>query len=109
MTNEIKEENVELEEVVDVEETAETKEAKPETKEKLSTKAKRFGGKVWSGVKKVAPYAGAFVAGAGAAVGTLLVLTRPDGTEAELAIEKDDSLVEAEEFIEGDAEIVDAE
>ena len=86
-----------------------TKAAGPEKKESFGAKVKGFGKKAWTGVKKVAPYAGAFVAGAGAAVGTLLVLTRPDGTEVQAAIEKDDDLVPADEFIEGEAEIVDTE
>ena len=112
MTDEIKkEENV----VTEVEETMETevmqdqeaKETKPE-KEKVSfgTKVKGFGKKAWTGVKKVAPYAGAFIAGAGAAVGTLLVLTRPDGTEVQACIDKDDDLVPVDDFVDGEAEIV---
>lgn len=114
MTNEIKEENVTVNTDVEVEETEvkqeEAKETKPE-KEKVGfgAKVKGFGKKAWTGVKKVAPYAGAFVAGAGAAVGTLLVMTRPDGTEVQAAIDKDDDLVPADDFIEGEAEIVDSE
>lgn len=99
-----------------VEKTAEKKEEgtkepekpeskKAEPKEKLSSKAKKLGKKVLHAGKKALPYVGTFVAGAGAAVGAILVLTRPDGTEVEM-IEKDDSLVDAEEFIDGEAEIV---
>ena len=85
-------------------EKPESKKAEPE-KEKLSSKAKKLGKKVLHAGKKALPYVGTFVAGAGAAVGAILVLTRPDGTEVEM-IEKDDSLVDAEEFIDGEAEIV---
>lgn len=113
MAENVKEvENIEVTEVEEtkVDQDVKTEETEPE-KEKVGfgTKVKNFGGKVWTGVKKVAPYAGAFVAGAGAAVGTLLVLTRPDGTEAELAIEKDDDLIPADDFIEGEAEVVETE
>ena len=112
MADVIKEENVtidEVEETVVDQKQDDAKETEPE-KEKVSfgTKVKNFGGKVWTGVKKVAPYAGAFVAGAGAAIGTLLVLTRPDGTEVQAAIDKDDDLVPVDDFIEGEAEIVDS-
>ena len=75
-------------------------------KESLGTKAKGFGKKIISGVKKALPYVGAFAAGAGAAVGTLIVLTKPDGTEVDL-LPKDDSLVPADEYIEGDATVID--
>lgn len=85
------------------------KTAEPEKKESFGSKVKGFGKKAWTGIKKVAPYAGAFVAGAGAAVGTLLVMTRPDGTEVQGCLEKDEDLVSTEEFIEGEAEIVDTE
>lgn len=54
-------------------------EKKPE-KVTLKDKAKGLGKKVVSGAKKALPYVGAFVAGAGACAGALLVLTRPDGT-----------------------------
>ena len=113
MTDEIKkEENVTVETNVEetvVDQKQDAKETEPE-KEKVGfgAKVKGFGKKAWTGVKKVAPYAGAFIAGAGAAVGTLLVMTRPDGTEVQAAIEKDDDLVPADDFIEGEAEIVDS-
>lgn len=81
-----------------------TVEAKPE-KEKFGAKAKKFGKKALHYGKKALPYVGTFVAGAGAAVGALLVMTRPDGTEVEL-IEKDDSMIDSDDFIEGEAEIV---
>lgn len=103
MANEIKEENVTVEveeEVIDFDEVEET--AEPKKKTSFGSKVKGFGKKAWNGVKKVAPYAGAFVAGAGAAVGTLLVLTRPDGTEVQAAIDKDDDYIPADDFIEGE-------
>lgn len=83
-----------------------TDQKEPETKESFGTKAKNLGGKVLKGVKKALPYVGAFAAGAGAAVGALIVMTRPDGSELE-ALPMDDSMVPADEFIEGEAEFVD--
>lgn len=58
-------------------------------------KVKRFFGKAKEVTLKALPYVGAFVAGAGAAIGAAIVMTRPDGTEVEL-LEKDDDL---EEFV----------
>ena len=96
--------DVEVEETEAAKET-ETGSTEPEKKETLGTKAKNLGGKVLKGVKKALPYVGAFAAGAGAAVGALIVMTRPDGSELE-ALPMDDSLVPAEDFIEGEAEVV---
>lgn len=116
MATKTKKEETKVEEIVeevieaDVEETeaveeTKTVEAEPEKKETLGTKAKNLGGKVLKGVKKALPYVGAFAAGAGAAVGALIVMTKPDGTELEM-LPMDDSMVPAEDFIEGEAEIV---
>lgn len=116
MATKTKKEETKVEEIVEevieaeVEETeaaeeTKTVEAEPEKKETLGTKAKNLGGKVLKGVKKALPYVGAFAAGAGAAVGALVVLTKPDGTELEM-LPMDDSMVPAEDFIEGEAEIV---
>ena len=58
-------------------------------------KIKRFFGKAKEVTLKALPYVGAFVAGAGAAIGAAIVMTRPDGTEVEL-LEKDEDL---EEFV----------
>lgn len=72
--------------------------AEPEKKE--PGKVKKFFGKAKEVTLKALPYVGAFVAGAGAAIGAAIVMTRPDGTEVEL-LEKDNDL---EEFIiEGEA------
>lgn len=104
METNVKEENVTIneveEEVNDFEEVEETTE--PKKKTSFGSKVKAFGKKAWTGVKKVAPYAGAFVAGAGAAVGTLLVMTRPDGTEVQGCLEKDEDYIPADDFIEGE-------
>jgi len=111
-----KTENIEnLEEKIEAQEPEDQTEEKddstdnqkePEKKESFGTKAKGFGKKVLGGVKKALPYVGAFAAGAGAAVGALVVLTRPDGTETELLPQNDD-LIPADEFIEGEAVVVD--
>ena len=91
---------------VEVEETEAAKETEagstePEVKETFGTKAKKVGGKILTGVKKALPYVGAFAAGAGAAVGALIVMTRPDGSEVEL-LPMDEEIVPADEFIEGE-------
>ena len=92
---EVEEEAVETEVI---EATVETT-AKPEEK-KEPGKVKKFFGKAKEVTLKALPYVGAFVAGAGAAIGAAIVMTRPDGTEVEL-LEKDEDL---EEFvIEGEA------
>ena len=79
---------------------------KPEKEtETFGTKMKKLGGKIKSGAKKALPYVGAFAAGAGAAVGALIVMTKPDGTELELLPQNDD-LVPADQFIEGEATVV---
>lgn len=77
----------------------------PEVKESFGTKMKKLGGKIKSGAKKALPYVGAFAAGAGAAVGALIVMTKPDGTEYDL-LTKNDDLVPAEDFIDGEASVV---
>lgn len=116
MATKTKKEETKVEEIVEevieaeVEETEaveepETKKAEPEKKETFWDKTKKVGGKIGRGVKKALPYVGAFAAGAGAAVGALVVLTKPDGTELEM-LPMDDSLVPTEDFIEGEAEIV---
>lgn len=111
---ELKEEkNEELEEKTQEQETEDqteekdssTQKTEPE-KESLWDKTKKLGGKIGRGVKKALPYVGAFAAGAGAAVGTLIVLTRPDGTEVDL-LPKDEDLVPADDFIDGEATVVD--
>lgn len=96
--------DVEVEETEAAKET-ETGSTEPEVKETFGTKAKKVGGKILTGVKKALPYVGAFAAGAGAAVGALIVMTKPDGSEVE-CLPMDDGLVPADEFIDGEAEIV---
>lgn len=95
-----------VEETEAVAEEPETKEPEPEKKETFWDKTKKVGGKIGRGVKKALPYVGAFAAGAGAAVGALVVLTKPDGTELEM-LPMDDSLVPAEDFIDGEGTVVD--
>ena len=110
----VEEKNEDLEEDIQEQKTEDQTEEKDSStqkteleKESLWDKTKKLGGKIGRGVKKALPYVGAFAAGAGAAVGTLIVLTRPDGTEAELMLPKDDDLVPADDYIEGDATVVD--
>jgi hypothetical protein len=98
----VEEEDVE---VTEVNETAVETTAEPV---KEPGKVKRFFGKAKEVTLKALPYVGAFVAGAGAAIGAAIVMTRPDGTEVEL-LEKDDELIPADEFIDGEAEIVETE
>lgn len=115
MATKTKKEETKVEELVEeilddaVEETVveepDTKEPEPEKKETLWDKTKKVGGKIGRGVKKALPYVGAFAAGAGAAVGALVVLTRPDGTELEM-LPQDDSLIPADNFIEGEGIVV---
>ena len=66
---------------------------------------KTIGCAIGRGVKKALPYVGCALAGAGAAVGAIAVLARPDGSELE-ALPMDEEVVPVDEFIEG--EVVDA-
>lgn len=108
---ETKVENVEVTEEVKVEETkteevAETGSAEPEVKESRWDKIKKFGKeKALPVAKKGAKALGLIAVGAGATLGVLAVMTRPDGTEYE-SLPKDDDLIPADDFIEGEAEIV---
>lgn len=90
-------------EAIDVNELEVETTAEPEKKE--PGKVKKFFGKAKEVTLKALPYVGAFVAGAGAAIGAAIVLTKPDGTEVEL-LDKDEDLIEVEDFIDGEAEIV---
>jgi len=91
------------EEEVDVIDVSE----EPEVKESRWDKAKKFGKeKILPGLKKAGKAAGLIAIGAGATLGVLAVLTKPDGTEYD-ALPKDDDLVPADDFIEGEAEVVD--
>ena len=101
METKVTEETVETE-VNDINEAVETT---AEPAEKKPGKVKRILVKAKEVTLKALPYVGAFVAGAGAAIGAAIVLTKPDGTEVEL-LEKDEDLVEVEDFIDGEAEIV---
>lgn len=108
---ETKVENVKETEEAKVEETktdeaTDTKSAEPEVKESRWEKAKKFGKeKVLPVAKKGAKALGLIAVGAGATLGVLAVMTRPDGTEYE-TLPKGDDLIPADDFIEGEAEIV---
>lgn len=81
----------------------------PEKKESRWDKVKTFGKeKVIPGLKKAGKAAGLIAIGAGATLGVLAVMTKPDGTEYEPMLPKDDDLIPADDFIDGEAEVVDA-
>lgn len=88
------------------EEKSETGSTEPEVKESRWDKIKKFGKeKALPVAKKAAKAAGLIAVGAGATLGVLAVMTKPDGTEYD-TLPKDDELVPADDFIEGEAEIV---
>ena len=88
------------------EEKSEAGSTEPEVKESRWDKIKKFGKeKALPVAKKAVKAAGLIAVGAGATLGVLAVMTKPDGTEYE-ALPENDDLVPADEFIEGEAEIV---
>ena len=95
-------------EETETEETSEAGSTEPEVKESRWDKAKKFGKeKFLPGLKKAGKIAGLIAIGAGGTLGVLAVMTKPDGTEYEPMLPKDDDLIPADDFIEGEAEIVD--
>lgn len=86
-----------------------TNQGEPEKKESRWDKVKTFGKeKVIPGLKKAGKAAGLIAIGAGATLGVLAVMTKPDGTEYDNLLPKDDDLIPADDFIDGEAEVVDA-
>ena len=86
-----------------------TNQGEPEKKESRWDKAKKFGKeKFLPGLKKAGKAAGLIAIGAGATLGVLAVMTKPDGTEYDNLLPKDDDLIPADDFIDGEAEVVDA-
>ncbi len=111
----IKEEAVEtkereLEKGTDVEETtekesgsAEDSENKGKPEEKESKEKEGFLSKAKKKAKKALPYVGAAVAGAAVTAGAIVVAVVKHGNNADnLAIEKDEDLIPADDFIEGE-------
>ena len=74
-------------------------------------KVKKFFSKAGGFAKKALPYVGAAVAGAAVTAGAIVVAVCKGANESEdtPAIEKDDEMIPADEFIEGEAEVIDAE
>ena len=74
-------------------------------------KVKKFFSKAGGFAKKALPYVGAAVAGAAVTAGAIVVAVCKGANESEdlTAIEKDDEMIPADEFIEGEAEVIDAE
>ena len=71
-------------------------------------KVKTFLGKAGNAVKKALPYVGAAVAGAAVTAGAIVVaLCKGDDSGDVPALEKDEDLIPAEDFIDGEAEFVD--
>ena len=84
-----------------------TNQGEPEKKESRWDKVKTFGKeKVIPGLKKAGKAAGLIAIGAGATLGVLAVMTKPDGTEYDNLLPKDDDLIPADYFIHGEAEVV---
>lgn len=84
-----------------------TNQGEPEKKESRWDKVKTFGKeKVIPGLKKAGKAAGLIAIGAGATLGVLAVMTKPDGTEYDNLLPKDDDLIPADDFIDGEAEVV---
>lgn len=85
-----------------------TNQGEPKNKESRWDKVKTFGKeKFIPGLKKAGKAAGLIAIGAGATLGVLAVMTKPDGTEYE-TLPKDDDLIPADDFIDGEATVVDS-
>jgi hypothetical protein len=86
---------------------------KPSEPEKTEQpgKVKKFFSKAGGFAKRALPYVGAAVAGAAVTAGAIVVAVCKGANEADdvPAIEKDEETVPADEFIEGEAEVIDAE
>lgn len=84
---------------------------KPEPeKEGLKAKAKKFGLKVWNGAKKAAPVVGGAVIGAGITIGAIAVaLAKGEAIDGEVPLLEADDLTKADDFIEGEATVVDSD
>lgn len=97
-----------VEETVEETELEETKETKPEPeKEGLLVKAKKFGKWVLGGAKKAAPVVGGAVIGAGITIGAIAVaLAKGEAIDSEVPLIDSNDLDKADDFIDGEAEIV---
>lgn len=106
----VEEKDVNLEANQATDNAADNKPSEPEKTEQPG-KVKTFFSKAGGFAKKALPYVGAAVAGAAVTAGAIVVAVCKGTNESDdtPALEKDEEMIPAEEFIEGEAEVIDAE